>query len=764
MAQADTRSALVWDTFYYPIEKRARARWLWESFPVAYHPLIWDTFKYSPDQAREPAGTAIGGRFAGGGVPHWGLTEEEEEAEQERLGAKEEDEQTPWSDRIDWRVSEDSVLAGKKDDIIKMFAEFADIPDAKLQVRSGVIHEGDATVVFWAPGKYSVSRHFYKNMSNELTVRHADFELPIEAQGKGVAKRFLSASMDAYEKWGVKEVNLSANINVGGYAWAKYGFAPESAAEWKTVLRVTETTIGELRTKGSMQLNDALVKIQVRGDKKSIWELADLTEQVDGEAAGKTILLNTNWGGRLRLTDKAAMARFNKYTGRVAKYSPDQPREPAGQPTGGRFAGGGPAFPLSHISWQVSPLNKMSGTQRLIQQMFAEFTEVPGAQLMVEDSGDNSGLVLTFWSNEVTGYDIRREILEQDGEITAYHSNFELPESEQGEGVGKRFLADSMDVYEKLGVQSVWVGANIKVGGYAWAKYGFLPTKDSWERKIKPHVRDIMGMSVMADASDEQRAHIESFFDDDPRTVWAIADMSTGSGEGRSLGKTLLKGTSWQGSINLNDEDQMKRFNRYTGRVKKYSPDQPRNPAGTPEGGRFTSSKPDLGYFNSLMRGVSGVSEPNAPPPRGQAGGEAMRDHVTLLASMGMKNMEFFRDHGQVYAIDDKTFIGGKPQMCYMNTFNAVLNHDERDLTYVEGYMSVHGVPIHHAFAVTKDGKVRDYTIKDKDKDKVQGYFGVPLRNNFVSLSALKTKYYGVTTHNNWKNIFETDPQYVVKR
>jgi hypothetical protein len=182
--------------------------------------------------------------------------------------------------------------------------------------------------------------------------------------------------------------------------------------------------------------------------------------------------------------------------------------------------------------------------------------------------------------------------------------------------------------------------------------------------------------------------------------------------------------------------------------TEKYSPSQPRNPKGTPEGGRF--------------RSAGTTAKPKSDG--GKRGAEELRTYMEGWGKLGMKNFEWLAEHGQGYEIDENTFIGGKPQMCYMNTFNAVINHPERDLTYVEGYMSVHGVPIHHAFAVTKDGKVRDYTIKKQDVGRIGGYFGVPFKDKYVLGAAMRTKLYGVTTYQNMKHVMEADPGNVVRK
>jgi hypothetical protein len=72
---------------------------------------------------------------------------------------------------------------------------------------------------------------------------------------------------------------------------------------------------------------------------------------------------------------------------------------------------------------------------------------------------------------------------------SAYSAYFVLKRGERGAGLGKKLLASNVAMYQKLGIDKVRVSANIDVGGYAWAKYGYVPTPDSW-RSLSAEIRD----------------------------------------------------------------------------------------------------------------------------------------------------------------------------------------------------------------------------------------------------------------------------------
>ena len=63
---------------------------------------------------------------------------------------------------------------------------------------------------------------------------------------------------------------------------------------------------------------------------------------------------------------------------------------------------------------------------------------------------------------------------------SAYSAYFKLKNTVTGGNMGKKMLAGNIAGYQKLGIETVRVTANIDVGGYAWAKYGYVPTQSAW--------------------------------------------------------------------------------------------------------------------------------------------------------------------------------------------------------------------------------------------------------------------------------------------
>ena len=103
---------------------------------------------------------------------------------------------------------------------------------------------------------------------------------------------------------------------------------------------------------------------------------------------------------------------------------------------------------------------------------------------------------------------------------------------------------------------------------------------------------------------------------------------------------------------------------------------------------------------------------------------------------------DFMLAHGREYAFNAESFAGPRAErkQCYANATHLALYNN--DLTYVEGYVSIHGVPIEHAWCVDADGVVVDPTIEDVGQ--VLAYFGVPFKTEYVKRAIIMNDVYGL--------------------
>ena len=109
---------------------------------------------------------------------------------------------------------------------------------------------------------------------------------------------------------------------------------------------------------------------------------------------------------------------------------------------------------------------------------------------------------------------------------------------------------------------------------------------------------------------------------------------------------------------------------------------------------------------------------------------------------------DFMLTYGRDYRVGPNSYAGrrGTPKLCYMNAAHLAL--DNTAMTYVEGKITVHGVPIDHAWCVDSDGIVVDPTIvPDADgtaSRRVNDYFGVPFETAYLRKAMLWNKVYGL--------------------
>ncbi len=126
-------------------------------------------------------------------------------------------------------------------------------------------------------------------------VEHDSLRLSREYQGLGFGTYFYKHSEDVYRTMGIKSVDLHANIDVGGYTWARLGF------DW-----LDESQIRDIHARFDTLWKEKQVKApNPRPFFEHAWELAayehrDETGQVDFR--GKDVLLGSSWYGSKSLT------------------------------------------------------------------------------------------------------------------------------------------------------------------------------------------------------------------------------------------------------------------------------------------------------------------------------------------------------------------------------------------------------------------------------------------------------------------------------
>jgi hypothetical protein len=159
---------------------------------------------------------------------------------------------------------------------------------------------------------------------------------------------------------------------------------------------------------------------------------------------------------------------------------------------------------------------------------------------------------------------MQRQIFPEAG--YAYNKTLFLKRDAQGGGFTKGLLANQFGLYRQMGLERVDVFASVDLGGYSWAKYGFLPTGRDWYALKSPVGIRLNQMRKVMSPDDYEiaMAHLSS---PDPRSIWRLSDMTNPiphpSLKNPTVGKGLLAGMDWHGEFHLNNPQQNGRFDDY---------------------------------------------------------------------------------------------------------------------------------------------------------------------------------------------------------
>ena len=124
-------------------------------------------------------------------------------------------------------------------------------------------------------------------------------------------KKYMVEAYTLAKDSGKSSLTLDAGLDVGGYAWAKYGFKP-TAKSWEALkksLYAKASKSGYLTLLPEEKL--VLLKaILMSDDPASIFTLSDTD-------LGKDLLLGESWSGALNLGDSESVTRFLSYVGEL---------------------------------------------------------------------------------------------------------------------------------------------------------------------------------------------------------------------------------------------------------------------------------------------------------------------------------------------------------------------------------------------------------------------------------------------------------------
>jgi len=191
-------------------------------------------------------------------------------------------------------------------DVIKILTGSKDLSEFSPPTKITII---GSAIAINSDGNSSAINAIHRSFNLEKGVaNHEYFLMPEEHRGKDLGKQVIGSSVEYYRKIGIKKVNLNADLSVGGYAWAKYGFVPNQA-DWNNFRFNLAMQLDTMKLMGTGDYPEHIQKILENPDPKAMWALSDTPE-------GKKLLLGKSWNGALDLDDPESMARFESYVNR----------------------------------------------------------------------------------------------------------------------------------------------------------------------------------------------------------------------------------------------------------------------------------------------------------------------------------------------------------------------------------------------------------------------------------------------------------------
>jgi len=137
-------------------------------------------------------------------------------------------------------------------------------------------------------------------------VKHSLLVIPEKLQGKGLSKALFRAQYESYRKAGIKKMAVGANINVGGYCWASYGFCAKDASNILKTLSLNRSKL----TKQEWDEAENIVKNFYKKHTKDEYFPMNLLSSTQ---FGHRLLNMSAWDGVLNLEDPVQRAVFESY-------------------------------------------------------------------------------------------------------------------------------------------------------------------------------------------------------------------------------------------------------------------------------------------------------------------------------------------------------------------------------------------------------------------------------------------------------------------
>jgi hypothetical protein len=394
-----------------------------------------------------------------------------------------------------------------------------DDDDDKIQMTGNILDEDGNKL-----GEYNRKIDF-----DDKKAESAYFKLENNAQGHGVGKQMLAGNIATYQQLGLHRVEVHANIDIGGHAWARYGYVPitkETATQqhgWPSLRRYLAGKIDDLQHGGGESSAESWDDMSSNQQDRIRDKWID--ENRDEIASGEV----DNWrdqGGDLAIAKTQIAQSFNfSRSNATAGWAKEALEETT---VTVREEGQGELFGQKPIEHQVD-LSELIDIKRLMKATTIGYDDSDG-----DGRGDP---VITFDENEIPELND-----EQRDEV-----NQVLVEAFNEEADSKRSDVDPPS----------WLDDSVSESAAEY--FDSMRDRDKFKFAQNNDLLPTGERSEGGEMSDEDADSLRDLINNDnPKALWAVADSK--------WGKKLLIDADWYGVLDLADKETMDRFNAYVGK------------------------------------------------------------------------------------------------------------------------------------------------------------------------------------------------------
>lgn len=404
----------------------------------------------------------------------------------------------------------------------------------RLEIAGDLTNNGGQTI-----GTYT------RNLDLDAGIaKSAYFKLEKSQTKNSIGKKMLAGNVDTYKKLGIDRVEVYANIDVGGYAWAKYGYVP-SRSDWNSLRSKLESKLTGYTSGGrissssgnTMEADDwSMLSSDTQDNVRDEWMRQTRDEFLSSEVQ--------NWRDSGQALEDAKREVATLYDDRdMPSWFSDALKEVRAE----REENGDPPIPYTDRQLfkaiDIAPYESRYNDGRDDPDISFDDNELKEPQGYEPGQLTLPGIEPIDPSSYLS--QPMRDQLEK-----AVTAGFNKEADDRADDVEPpEYLADSVSEYQ----DEYWSSLSERDKLQRAIDYNMADIEIEPDEDAEPPQQE---MELPPPKADEDPV-LAALHSPDPKSIWKVADSPRG--------KQLLLGTNWDGVLNLKDPESMARFNSYVG-------------------------------------------------------------------------------------------------------------------------------------------------------------------------------------------------------